>query len=141
MEARKVCASHPENSGEITDVSGAFKYEMKCASQQGFHEYRRVWTSGIRQSLTVQPEFRNVYDPHAMALLRKLAGAILDMDIACHLPREISRFCRYFVNYGGKLEARVTNINCRRSPIPSGELEIFYLLLSRQTLRRLLWAR
>ena len=128
MEARKVCASHPENSGEITDVSGAFKYEMKCASR-GFHEYRRVWTPRIRQSLTVQPEFGNVHDPYAMALLTKLAETILEMDIVGHLPREISRFCRYFVNYGGKLEVRVTDINYSRSPIPSGGLEIPILLI------------
>ena len=101
---------------------------MKCAPR-GFHEYRRVWTQRIRQSLTVQPEFGNVYDPYAMALLTKLADTILEMDIFGHLPHEISLFCRYFVNYGEKLEARVTDINYRRSPIPSGGLEIPILLI------------
>ena len=110
-------------SGEITDVSGVFQYEMKCSSR-GFHEYHRLWTPRIRQSLTVQPEFWNVYDPYALALLTKLAETILEMDIVGHLPREISRFCRYFINYRGKMEAGVTDINYRRSPIPSGRLEI-----------------
>ena len=64
-----------------------------------------------------------------LALLTKLAETILEMDIVGHLPREISRFCRYFVNYGGKLEAGVTDINYRRSPIPSGRLEIPILLV------------
>ena len=65
-----------------------------------------------------------MYDPYALALLTKLAETILEMDIVGHLPREISRLCRYFVNYGGKLEVRVTDINYSRSPIPSGGLEI-----------------
>ena len=64
-----------------------------------------------------------------MAFLTKLAKTILEMDIVGHLPSEISRFCRYFVNYGGKLEARVTNINYIRSYIPSGGLEIPILLV------------
>ena len=70
-----------------------------------------------------------MYDPYALALLTKLAETILEMDIVGHLPREISRFCRYFVNYGRKLEVRVTDINYSRSPIPSGGLEIPILLI------------
>ena len=63
-----------------------------------------------------------MYDPYALALLTKLAETILEMDIVGHLPREISRFCRYFVNYGGK---EVTS----HSPIPSGGIELPILLI------------
>ena len=49
--------------------------------------------------------------------------------IVGHLPREISRFCHYFLSYGGSLEARVRDIKPRRSPIPRGGLEIPIILI------------
>ena len=78
-----------------------------------------------------------------MALLTKLAETILEIDIVGQLPCEISQFCSYFVNYGGKLEARVTDINYRRSPIPSGRLEIPILLvvIKANALPLVIWAR
>ena len=41
-----------------------------------------------------------------------------------HILREISRFVWYFLNYGGKVEENVHSERHRRSPIPSGGLEI-----------------
>ena len=41
-----------------------------------------------------------------------------------HIPREISRFVWYFLNYGGKVDAKVHSERHRRSTIPSGGLEI-----------------
>ena len=41
-----------------------------------------------------------------------------------HIPREISRLLWYFLNYGGKVDAKVHSERHRRSPIPSGGLEI-----------------
>ena len=70
-----------------------------------------------------------MYDPYALALLTKLAKTVLEMDLVGHLPREISRFCCYFVNHGGKLEVRVIDVNYSRSPISSGELKIPILLI------------
>ena len=51
-------------------------------------------------------------------------GAFVQWEIVGHLPREISRFCHYFVNYGGALEGRVRDRKYRASPIPSHGLEI-----------------
>ena len=59
-----------------------------------------------------------------MALGAKLRGKLTDFDIVGHIPREISRFCHYFINYGGIIEARVRETKYRPSPIPSGGLEI-----------------
>ena len=33
--------------------------------------------------------------------------SLTNFDIVGHIPREISHFCHYFVNYGGFIEARV----------------------------------
>ena len=41
---------------------------------------------------------------------------------------EISKFCYYFMNHGGDIEGKVLDIRPRRSPIPSGGLEIKLLL-------------
>ena len=54
--------------------------------------------------------------------------AILILAVVGHIPREISRFCQYFMDYGGLLEARVHETKCRISPIPKG-LEIHVTLV------------
>ena len=43
---------------------------------------------------------------------------------AGHIPREISRFCKYFIDYGGKIKAAVVFCQFRRSPLPQDGLEI-----------------
>jgi hypothetical protein len=103
------------------------QFEMQCASR-GFHEYRSIWNPRRGQQLQVQADIGSVHDPFSMELCAPLPNAIEPVSVIGHLPREISRFCRYFVNYGGDLEARVTDTQHRRSPIPSGGLEIPILL-------------
>ena len=66
----------------------------------------------------------NVYDPFAIAITVSLQERLTAYDVAGHVPREIFRFCRYFLNYGGLLEGRVRYVRYRRSPIPRGGLEI-----------------
>ena len=41
-----------------------------------------------------------------------------------HIPKEISRFAKFFLNYGGRIEAKVFSSQYKPSPIPSGGLEI-----------------
>ena len=45
-------------------------------------------------------------------------------EVVGHIPREISRFVWYFLTYGGKVDTKVHSERHRRSPIPSGGLEI-----------------
>ena len=45
-------------------------------------------------------------------------------EVVGHIPREISRFVWYFLNYGGKVDAKFHSERHRRSPIPSGGLEV-----------------
>ena len=108
--------------------NGKQQFQIACASR-GFHVYRELWKPKLGQKLNVDQEIGNLHDPFAISLGAKIAGKLTDFEIVGHIPREISRFCHYFINYGGKLEARVTGVKYRPSPIPSGGLEIPILLI------------
>ena len=41
-----------------------------------------------------------------------------------HVPLEISKICHYFIIHGGEISGTVEDSKPRRSPIPSGGLEI-----------------
>ena len=98
------------------------RFEIKYAPR-GFHVYKDIWKPKLSQLLEVFHEQGNVYDPFAMAFKAKSA-AMLTKSVIGHIPREISRFCRYFMDYGGLLEAPVRDTVCRISPIPNKRLEI-----------------
>ena len=59
-----------------------------------------------------------------MAIYAHIKGRIYNKSIIGHMPREISRFCKFYIDYGGKLEATVTSVDFRRSQLPQGGLEI-----------------
>ena len=59
-----------------------------------------------------------------MALVRKTKTTVTEIQVVGHLPREISRFCKFFCGYGGELSAVARDLKYRRSPIPHGRLEI-----------------
>ena len=44
--------------------------------------------------------------------------------VVWHIPRDISRFTRLFLKYGGRIEGKVFSPQGKISPIPSGGLEI-----------------
>ena len=44
-----------------------------------------------------------------MGIKAVLPDRLKDSNTVGHVPREISRFCNYLVNYGGTLEGRVRN--------------------------------
>ena len=80
-------------SQEVADMH----FEMKCASR-GFHAYRSVWKPRIEENLQMKPEFANVHDPFAIAITASSPETLTKYDVVGHVPREISRFCRYFLN-------------------------------------------
>ena len=107
-----------------TDDQGMQQFEFDCASR-GFHVYRDAWRPVRGEALEIENDYGNVHDPFALSLNVQTHGRrLLAYNIVGHIPREISRFCHYFLNYGGSLEARVRNTQYRRSPIPRGGLEI-----------------
>ena len=107
--------------------SGKQQNEVTCASRS-FHVYRELWKPKLGQSLQIKQEIGNLHDPFAISLGANIPEKLTDFDIVGHIPREISRFCHYFMNYGGKLKARVRCTKYRPSPIPLGGLEIPILL-------------
>ena len=74
--------------------------------------------------LSVFFEKSNVFDPYARALARKTKVTVTEIQDAGHLAREVSRFCKFFCNYGGELSSVVRDPKYRRSPIPQGGMEI-----------------
>ena len=112
----------------MAEGGGKQPFEIICACR-GFHIYRSIWSPKLKQMLQVEQELGNVHDPFAISFGAKIPGKLTDFEVVGHIPREISRFCHYFINYRGKLEARVRNMMYRPSPIPSGGLEIPILLV------------
>ena len=71
----------------------------------------------------------NVYDPYACGIYKYSKEVISGKILIGHIPRELSRFCNFFLDYGGKLEVTVRCTKYRRSPLPQGGLEIPVTLL------------
>ena len=61
---------------------------------------------------------------HFKGLNDHLSSDKIIPEVVGHILREIYRFVWYFLNYGGKVDAKVHSECHRRSPIPSGGLEI-----------------
>ena len=108
-------------NGQANDLTDRFI--VACASR-GFHEYRKIWKPKLGQRLRVAFEKYNVYDPYCCALYARSKCTIHGRCVVGHIPRELSRFCKYFLDYSGVIDATVTSVDFRRSPIPQGELEI-----------------
>ena len=53
-----------------------------------------------------------------MVFARKTKATVTEIQVVGHLPREISRFCKFFCDYGGEILAVVRDRNNRRSSIP-----------------------
>ena len=99
------------------------EFQINCASR-GFHVCRNIWSPKTGQNLVVRQEVGNYHDPFPMSVRANIPGKLTNLDIVEQIPRKISRFCHYFVNYGGFIEARVRESKYRPSPISNGGLEI-----------------
>ena len=126
--------SHPQGeNSHIIAFSSLRQVQFDCASR-GFHEYRQIWNPRIGQKLNIEQDYGDIHDPFSMAIKAVLRGRIQYWETVGHIPREISRFCYYFIKYGGTLEARVRDMRYRRSPIHCGSLEIpITLIVKRET--------
>ena len=60
-----------------------------------------------------------------MGLFGKIKGKIEIISLVGHLPREISRFCKYFLEYKSELDATVRSTKFPRSPLPQSGQETF----------------
>ena len=80
--------------------------------------------------LIVKRDKINFFDTYAIGLYCKIKGKIEEQYLIGHLPREISQFCRFFLEYDGLLDAAVRATKFRRSP--QGGLEILLKLRIRE---------
>ena len=69
-------------------------------------------------------EKANIFDPYAMTSARIIKATVTEIQVVGHLPRKISRFSKFFCDYGGEHSTLVRDPKYRRSPIPQGGLEI-----------------
>ena len=83
---------------------------------RGFRVYWPICKPRIEESLQIKPEYFNVYYPFATVITVSLQESLTADDVVGYVPRDISRFCRYLLNYGGILEGRVREVKYRRSP-------------------------
>ena len=60
---------------EMTSNNGKINFQINCASR-GFHVYRSIWSSKIRQNLVVRQEVLNDHDPFAMAVGASIPGKL-----------------------------------------------------------------
>ena len=121
---------YSESEEEMDDEKNV---TIDCASR-GFHVYRTVWKPKLTDKLMVLFEKTNVSDPYACGIFSKSREKISGKCLVGHMPREISRFCKYFIGYGGKIKAAVVSCQFRRSPLPKDGLEIpLKLSIARRT--------
>ena len=105
------------NDNETNNDIASFKID--CASR-GYHVYRGLWKPKLNEKLEVGIDKDDVYDPYACGIYNYSKEVISGKILIGHIPRELSRFCKFFLDYGGKLEATVRCTKYRRSPLPQG---------------------
>ena len=88
------------------------------AAVRGYPAYQTVWKPQTGDFFVVLHEPVNRHDRHAMAVYHEEEPG----TVVGHLPREISRTCRYFSKHEGKIRGKVT---CpRKYSAEAGGMEI-----------------
>ena len=89
------------------------------AAVRGYHYYCRFWKPEPSQKLNCFFEEDNPFDPFAIKVCEIGKTAAVG-----HLPREISRAAKFFIDRGGRLSVTLTSEHYRRSPLVQGGMEI-----------------
>ena len=89
------------------------------AAVRGYHYYRRYWTPQQDQELICSHEPDNPFDQFAIKVCDREKE-----DVVGHLPREISRATKIFIDRVAKITATLTSTHYRRSPLVQGGMEI-----------------
>ena len=98
-------------------------FEENVASR-GFHVYcKKVWKiPNAGQKLSAEKEkdpFALKTDPYSVAWKLKTKDKLIPVVVG-HIPREISRFVSFFMDYGGRMEGVVLSPEFKASQIPRG---------------------
>ena len=94
-------------------------YEFPAAVR-GYHHYKKFWNPEPQQVLNCYHEKNNAYDRYAIMTCE--IGK--DEIPVSHLPMEISRVTKFFIDRGAAATAELTSEYYRRSPLIPGGLEI-----------------
>ena len=86
---------------------------------RGFHYYRRYWRPEVEQKLNCYHERNNPFDRFAIKCC-----AIGNEETVGHLPKEISRATKFFMDRGASVVIQLTSEHYRRSPLVQGGIEI-----------------
>ena len=99
------------------------------AAVRGYHYYRRFWRPKENEKLIWLYEAENPFDRFAIKTVNE-SGEILG-----HLPKEISRVTKYFLDRGASMYCKLSSEHYRRSPFARGlEIECEVLINSRATM-------
>ena len=90
------------------------------AAIRGFHVYLEIWEPYVEEELRCDFEEGNAFDMFSIKVMSNTGDGV----IIGHLPREISRPTKFFLDRGAIVSATVRSINIRRSPLFQGGLEI-----------------
>ena len=100
---------------EVAGTSDDVELFIHCASRE-FHEYREIWLQQFGQKLNIKRDKINLFDTYDMGLYCEIKRKIDSLTLVGYLPREIPRFCKYFLEYNGELDATVLNkVHYRRA--------------------------
>ena len=102
-------------------------FERNIASK-GWHVYGKTVWQNLRRGEKLEAkkednEDATKIDPYANVWKLKRRDKLVPVVVG-HIPREILRFTKFFLNYSGKIEVKVFSSQYKPSPIPSGGLEI-----------------
>ena len=89
------------------------------AAVRGFHYYGRFWVPKPSQKLNCFYEPDNPFDEFAI----KVCEEGHEVPVG-HLPREISRVTKFFIDRGANITVTLTSDHYRRSPLVQGGIEI-----------------
>ena len=88
------------------------------AAVRGFHYYRKFWKPIENERLTCFYEDGNPYDRFAIKTVTSNGATV------GHLPKEISRVTKFFLDRGAFMQVELTSKHYRRSPLVQGGMEI-----------------
>ena len=100
------------------------------AAVRGYHYYRRFWKPEEKQKLNCMHELNNPYDRFTIKLVT------LNGETVGHLPKELSRITKFYLDRGASMHVALTSKHYRRSPLVQGGIEIACLVVTRMPATR-----
>ena len=89
------------------------------AAVRGYHHYRKYWNPEPEQVLNCYHERNNAFDRFAIKVCE-----IGNETPVGHLPMEIARATKFFIDRGATVIAQLTSDHYRRPPLIQGGIEI-----------------